>query len=261
LIDADGNLIIGTLAAAPATKVTVVGNLSAQGTFNSYLSGGTATNFNITNLGTGNSLVVNDAADDRTPFIVTSNGHVIIGGTVPSPSAILTVYGDISGTTDPATGFGGSFINGNNFVLPANRATISNTLAGYFGTSILLKANNSYELEYNVYSLNLSAGQTYDFKLSSNNTFSNVVAVVIQDTSGRSSADINTFASNGVDGPIINLGASNQIYTLSAAVYSQIRALVQVGVSATSVSLALSTNGALGAIPLQGSYRKVTLFK
>lgn len=47
----------------------------------------------ITNTGTGNSLVVNDAASDTTPFVIDASGNVGIGTT--SPNAQLHISGDM----------------------------------------------------------------------------------------------------------------------------------------------------------------------
>jgi hypothetical protein len=256
--------VLNNTNVSSATGLVITGNLSASGSLSASAININANNITsattITQAGTGFSFRVNDAVSDTTPFIIANNGHVIIGGTAAPPSPLLTIYGDVSAGINPSTGFGGSFINGNNAFLAANRSDISTTLTSFFGTSILLKANSTYELEYNLYTQN-KASQTYTYKLSANRTMTNVVAALIQDTSGTGSADINTYATTGAsDGPIINFAPTNAITNTSTAVYGQVRALVQTGVDNATILLALSTSNALGATPLQGSYRKVTQF-
>ena len=216
----------------------------------------------ITQSGLGAALIINDSTNDTSPFIVTNNGHVIIGGTSAPAVNALTVYGDVSAGTDPDTGFGGSFINGNNLFLATNGSPIGGTtLDSIFGSSLLLKANSTYELEYHIFTINNFPSQTYNYAISGNDTFTNVAACIIQDTSGATTAAINTYASNGTDGPIVNLGQTNAITLSGVSVYGQVRTLIQTGVNNTTVSLSLSTSNAAGATPLQGSYRKITLFR
>jgi len=51
----------------------------------------------VTQLGTGNALVVEDSTNpDSTPFVIDANGNVLVGTTSQSNSAVLTVAGTVS---------------------------------------------------------------------------------------------------------------------------------------------------------------------
>jgi len=56
-------------------------------------SSATSTAFTLTNLGTGNTLLIEDEASDATPFVIDADGNVGIGTTTPSYK--LTVSGDL----------------------------------------------------------------------------------------------------------------------------------------------------------------------
>lgn len=92
------------IGAAPAASPAITGNATFQAS-----SGVPVT---ITNTGTGNSFVVNDAAGDATPFVVDADGRVGVGSSqtfgVPSrlhvadagasATAVVTIQGTAAGT-------------------------------------------------------------------------------------------------------------------------------------------------------------------
>jgi hypothetical protein len=70
----------------------------------------------VTNAGTANSFVVNDASGDTTPFVIDASGNVGVG--TASPSTALDVAGTIrsgSGSTDPGTGAVMYFVGSGSF--------------------------------------------------------------------------------------------------------------------------------------------------
>jgi hypothetical protein len=70
----------------------------------------------VTNAGTANSFVVNDASGDTSPFVIDASGNVGVG--TASPSTALDVAGTIrsgSGSTDPGTGAVMYFVGSGSF--------------------------------------------------------------------------------------------------------------------------------------------------
>jgi len=96
IIDKEGRVGIGTKT--PNAKLTVVGDISAQGPIS--LSASTAegvASLNITQAGNGLAVRVSDqATGDLSPFVIDANGKVGIGTSTPNEK--LTVVGNISAT-------------------------------------------------------------------------------------------------------------------------------------------------------------------
>jgi hypothetical protein len=88
VIDENGNVILGTLSSAA--------NLYVNGTANFVASTGAPVT--ITNTGTGNSFVVNDAASDTTPFVVDSSGNVGVGTSTPSGFVAASRFASVATT-------------------------------------------------------------------------------------------------------------------------------------------------------------------
>lgn len=78
--------------------------------------------FNITNLGTGNSFIVNDEAADASPFVIDNDGNVGIGTTTPGDT--LEVIGNGSFSTNLEIGVGSSSA----FTLDGGDLFVSDTL-------------------------------------------------------------------------------------------------------------------------------------
>ena len=262
-----GNVGIGTNA--PNEKLTVSGNISASNLFYSngvFLNRGDASreggqiNFNrakdnATSFAIDVYSDVIGSADSRLRFFsatelmtLLSSGNLGIGTNAPNEK--LTVSGNISAN--------GNFISSSNYYLTTNLSPIS-ARTGYFGTSLTLLANKIYELEYHLYFKNNNASATtiVNYALSGNTTFSNVNANFMQDVGGAGA--VSTGTTVGSVGPIVDLGNTE---TLSASVsaYGILKAIVAIGSSNTTISMALSCNNSLGITPLKGSYRKVTQF-
>jgi hypothetical protein len=108
-------------------------NFYANGTAENYFGGATTISVNstsdalrITQIGTGNALVVEDSANpDSTPFVVKNDGKVGIG--TSSPSYELQVSGDAAAKQVTATN--GIFVNSNtvteSYSIPSNNNAMS----------------------------------------------------------------------------------------------------------------------------------------
>jgi hypothetical protein len=92
VIDGSGN--VGINSASPTSKLTVVDNSANDAV-------------RITQTGSGNALVVEDSANpDATPFVVTADGRVCIGGT--SPTASFHIQSDLGASGYPMARITGS---------------------------------------------------------------------------------------------------------------------------------------------------------
>lgn len=96
VIDNAGGVVLGDTAVSAGYKLDVRGafrssNASTGSLFE--ITSGSAVPLTITNAGTGNSFVVNDASGDSSPFVVNADGKV--GVSTASPSYELDVTGDI----------------------------------------------------------------------------------------------------------------------------------------------------------------------
>ena len=79
----------------------------------------------------------------------------------------------------------------------------------------------------------------------------------MQDTGG--SDRVSTGTKTAASGALIDIGNTDNIIN-TGGVYSIIKAILETGSTAPTLSLALSTNKVNGITPLRGSYRKTTLF-
>lgn len=161
IVDAAGNVCIkgsGTNASYPlvvAGNAWVQGILNVQGSgsvgvqsnysgtgvgawFQHNNTGATTDAFRITNLGSGNSLVVEDSTNpDSTPFIINSAGATIIGGTTPQAKLTVSELGIYSTSNNSSypplrTVSTGSI---NNNVVIQNDSTSGNSLLIRNGTT------------------------------------------------------------------------------------------------------------------------------
>jgi len=247
VVDNAGRVGIGTNT--PNAKLTVVGDISAQGPIS--LSASTAigvASLNITQAGDGLAVRVSDqATGDLSPFVIDANGRVGVG--TVTPNAELTVVGNVSAT--------GSFISKNNFYLTANTTSIAGTCTGFFGSSILLAPNSKYELDYNLFVKNEAVTPKITYSLSGSQNFVNLNANFMQDLGGLSAVSTGTVV--GKTGSLIDIGTTES-FVPSASAYGLVRAMVTTGSIATSAVLTLSGSIPSAITPLAGSYRKVTLF-
>ena len=225
-----------------ALRVGTFANTSTSTTLSTYpnshpfIFAGSGLNLN---LGAGNS---------RSNVTITSSGYVGIGTTAPAQE--LTIVGDV---------LANNFISTSNFILSANGTAIAGTRTGFFGTTITLAANKTYELEYHLYYKNENSSGTtvVNYALSSTQPFTYVNGNFMQDIGGATAVSTGTIV-NSV-GPIVDLGPTETLTALVSC-YGVVRSIVSVGANNATVSLALSTNNASGIAPLKGSYRKVTQF-
>ncbi len=100
--------------------------------------------FSLTNTGTGNSFVVNDAAGDTTPFVVDASGNVGIG--VASPTAALDITGDINLSGTVISNSGQALFKGG---LQVQAAIVSNgdiTLKPAGGGNTIFTSNGGSEI-------------------------------------------------------------------------------------------------------------------
>lgn len=94
------NLGLGSLATQNANAVAITGGTITDISSATIVASSSTDALRITNTGTGNSLLVEDAANpDSTPFVVTNAGNVGVGTT--SPSSTLSVNGtaNVTGNT------------------------------------------------------------------------------------------------------------------------------------------------------------------
>lgn len=200
-----------------------------------------------------NSVVIGNSETTKTRL----KGSVGIG--TDNPTQELHVVGDV---------LANNFISNYNYVLPADGPIISVNETGFFGTSVLLSANKTYELEYNTYVQNTTTADnaTLIFRLSSTsgqpgNTaqFESVRCMYSQDRGSTLAPTFNTYSyGNLAAGSSYEIGLSDTIYR-SSTVGASLKILLTVGSINILTSLTLSANGS-GFVPRAGSYRKVTQF-
>ena len=127
VIDSDGLVGIGTTS--PLEELHILGDLLVNGfgNFTSLNITQTTTSanivaLNVTNLGAGESFVVNDESSDTTPFVIDGTGNVGIGTTLgSSPTSILTLAGSFTATTS------GTFANfTDNYIVLSEQITPAN---------------------------------------------------------------------------------------------------------------------------------------
>lgn len=98
VVDADGNVGIGR--AASTRKLEVQGNTAITGVITLENSGaspcvtvtqtsGAGAALVVENRGTGDSFIVRDEASDTTPFVISANGNVTLGGSLTLAAGAL----------------------------------------------------------------------------------------------------------------------------------------------------------------------------
>lgn len=270
-IDTNGNVGIGTSDVLSPLRV--------------YANNTTDT-VRIRQDGSGNALVISDAANDSTPFLIDSNGNVGVGSGIPrgrltiaagsATDAQITINGgtlltnaianvvENDGTTlyfTDNTSTGRGYIpHTSTYVMQANAAASATTISPYFGanSNVTLLANSLYEVEYDLYFLKTTNGTlTWTFRFIQAPSFMNAYAInsnVAGIGSQLPAAGGGVFAQQGQTSVALPV---SQTLTGGANHYYNIKAIINTPATTGNLFLAV-TNSAGSVTPYRGSRQKVT---
>ena len=136
-----GNMAgVGTLGAGAITATSLVSSGTAASSFT--VTSGTAVPLTITNVGTGNSFVVEDlASPDASPFVIDSAGRVIVGNT----AATTTLSGVTPAIQLSGTGIDSSAIGSFNYSAGVNGPfiTTAKSRGGAIGTETIVQSGDN----------------------------------------------------------------------------------------------------------------------
>jgi hypothetical protein len=202
-------------ADAPAARTTLSVQPTASPAFTgaaTFANTGDVVPLTVTNAGTANSFVVNDASGDTTPFVIDAAGNVGIG--VSSPTHKLDCGGEFRlRGTGPSSEAGKLHLY---YVSDTNRATIT---TGPSGEIIVETGASSPATRLTISSTGTATftGQILADDLTTSNS---VVYGFDGDTNtgvGRGGADILTFVTNGSERVRVDASGNVGIGTTSAA--------------------------------------------
>jgi len=201
---AQGGEITGSSA---YTALTVTQNGTGQIVSLTNTATATAAAFTSTNLGSGNSLVINDEAGDTTPFVIDASGRVGIG--TASPTEQLTLTGNIalSSSTSATSGLikkGTDLLlhtyGTNSTFLGVNAGNLTLTGAGNVGVgynSLTLTTTGEDNTAIGIWTLSSNTTGSYNtaigpFSLYDNTEGADNVAVGMNSLADNISGDSNT---------------------------------------------------------------------
>ncbi|MDD3005957.1 MAG: hypothetical protein PHX30_00005 [Candidatus Pacebacteria bacterium] len=201
---AQGGEITGSSA---YTALTVTQNGTGQIVSLTNTAIATAAAFTSTNLGSGNSLVINDEAGDTTPFVIDASGRVGIGTTSPTEQLTLTGNIALSSSTSATSGLikkGTDLLlhtyGTNSTFLGVNAGNLTLTGAGNVGVgynSLTLTTTGEDNTAIGIWTLSSNTTGSYNtaigpFSLYDNTEGADNVAVGMNSLSDNISGDSNT---------------------------------------------------------------------